>query len=418
MVNFMSANKCLSVFQSAYRFNHSAPSAVLHVTEDLEWSIERKETTTLVLLDFSKAFDSISHVILCYKLKSQFAFSSFACDFIYSYLTNRSQCVEVDKKRSCLLPLFSGVPQGSILGPLLFSVYINDVISVLKFCTPHLYADDLQIYLSGSLEQLSQRTEEINIDLSSISSWAIKNKLKLNPSKSQALTISSVAVDLVKPSIELNGVIVPFFQKVRNLGIIMNERLNWDSHVESICGKVYAALRTLRTAKHYLPFFLRRKLVISLVIPHFLYGDIIFSNCSGASQYKLNLCFNACLRFIHSIRKFDHISHVSDSIFGCSLWDYYNYRTLIFLRKIIDSHQPEYFYKDLVFAVSNRTKNLIIPRHTSARMNRSFSVRGARLWNGLPHHVKSSVTLPAFRRACRNHLNINVDLEGYNNMSG
>lgn len=197
----------------------------------------------------------------------------------------------------------------------------------------------------------------------------------------------------------------------------MNERLNWDNHVESICGKVYAALRTLRTAKHSLPIFLRRKLVISLVVPHFLYGDIIFSNCSGAARYKLNLCFNACLRFIYSIRKFDHISHVSDSIFGCSLWDYYNYRALIFLRKIIASHEPEYVFKDLVFAASNRTKNLIIPKHTSARMNRSFSVRGARLWNGLPHHVKSSDTLPAFKRACRNHLNINVDLEGYN-MSG
>lgn len=413
MVNFMSANQSLTIFQSAYKFNHSAPSAVLHVTEDMERSIERKEVTTLVLLDFSKAFDSISHVILCHKLKSQFAFSSFACDLIFSYLTNRSQCVDVGKERSCLRPLFSGVPQGSVLGPLLFSAYINDVTSVLKFCTPHLYADDLQIYLSGPLDQLTRRTAEINSDLSSISGWAIENKLKLNPCKSQALTISSEAIDIVKPHIELNGEVVPFFRKVRNLGIIMNERLDWDSHIESICGKVYGALRTLRTAKHYLPLFLRRKLVISLVIPHFLYGDIIFSNCSGAARYKLHLCFNACLRFIHSIRKFDHISHVADSIFGCSLWDYYNYRTLIFLRKVMVSHQPEYIFNDLVFASSNRTKNLIIPTHTTARMNGTFRVRSARLWNGLPHHVKSLDTLPTFKQACRNHLNIKVDLDGY-----
>lgn len=413
MSSFMSLNNGLNRFQSAYKLNHSAPSAVLYISEDIERSMESKEITTLVLLDFSKAFDSISHTIMCHKLKSQFAFSGSACDLIFSYLTDRSQCVEVGNDKSSYLPLFSGVPQGSILGPLLFSAYINDVTSVLKFCTPHLYADDLQIYLSGPPEYIALNTDKVNTDLSSIAKWAVENKLRLNPKKSQVLTVSATSLDVVRPPILMNGAVVPFFDKVRNLGVIMNEKLSWDSHIVSICGKVYGALRMLRTAKHYLPLFLRRKLVISLVIPHFLYGDIIFSNCSGAMRYKLNLCFNACLRFVHSIHKFDHISHVADSIFGCSLWAYYDFRTLIFLRKIIKTQQPSYLFNSLIFASSARTKNLIIPSHISARMNRSFSVRSARLWNGLPHSIKSLETLSAFKDACRVHLNILVDLDGF-----
>lgn len=159
----------------------------------------------------------------------------------------------------------------------------------------------------------------VNSDRVSISEWSVLNKLKLNPTKSQALTISSSAISLTRTPIFLNGEIIPYVLKARNLGIVMNEQLTWDTHVGSLCGRVYGALRKLRTANHYLPLFLRRKLTMSLVIPHFLYGDVVFSNCSGDARYKLNLCFNACLRFIHSIRKFDHISHVTNSVFGCTL---------------------------------------------------------------------------------------------------
>ena len=148
--------------------------------------MDKKLTTVLLLLDFSKAFDTVDHDLLYDKLQRQLNFDSSSISLIKSYLAERFQTVCIDEFSSYRL-LSKGVPQGSILGPLLFSLFINDLPDSVKYMMYHLFADDVQIYRSFKQEDSIQSLKEINEDLKLIQNWADGNKLLMNVSKTQAI---------------------------------------------------------------------------------------------------------------------------------------------------------------------------------------------------------------------------------------
>lgn len=339
----------------------------------------------------------------------QFKFSSNACNLIFSYLTGRYITVRIDDDQSRVFSVLSGVPRGSVLGPLLFSLYVNDITKEIKHSIPHQFADDLQCYIASSLDQatINISISKMNEDLNGIYEWSINNKLDLNIKKSQAIIIYDNVFDsTVVPPIMLNKITIPFINKVRNLGIIMNNLFTWDNHIGLICSKVYNMLRKLYSISAYIPRSLRKKLIVSLVLPHFLFGDIIFSNCSALCKRKLEVCFNACLRFIFKRRKYDSVSDVVNSIVGCPLFTYYKLRHSLLMFKLRLTKQPIYLYRNLQFASSDRTCNLIIPSHSSSIMSNSFIVSSAVLWNSLPNEIKSCTKLMKFKTLCKSFFEI------------
>jgi len=251
-------------------------------------------------------------------------------------------CVRVDDVLSGRQSIRSGVPQGSVLGPILFSFYINDITNVIKYSLPHQFADDLQIYKESQLDDfsLSNAVSGINADVSSILNWSIENRLDLNAEKSQAIVIYNSKLDAVLKPIVLNGMVIPYVDKVNNLGLIMNSNFTWDDHIALVCSRVYGMLRKLSSVSEFMP--LKRKLIVSLVVPHFLYCDIIFSECSSKCKRRLEVCFNSCVRFIYGLRKYDTIGNKITCIFGCSLFDYYNVRLAHIVFKILLYGQPYY----------------------------------------------------------------------------
>lgn len=403
MIDHLNSNDLLNDIQSGFRRFYNTTSALLKVTEDIRKNIDRRRVTFLLLLDFSKAFDCIDHSIMCKKIKVKFKFSGRACDLIYSYLSDRSVCVDINGNMSKTQFIYSGVPQGSVLGPILFTLYINDVVNVLSFSTPHQFADDLQLYKSSDIDDksLDQAVVEINDDLKSVHCWSICNRLDLNCKKTQAIVIYNAKIDHCLLPIMLNGLTIPYSDKVKNLGIILNSLFTWDDHVAYVCSKVYGMLRKLYSVSEFIPRKLRRKLVVSLILPYFLYGDIVFMECSAICKRKLEVCFNACIRFVFNLRKFDSIGNRLNSIVGCSLFAYYNFRLAVFVYKIISFRQPSYLYREFQFAISGRTNNLIMPVFNSAVANISFRVKSVRVWNSLPNFIKSSRSLQSFKNSCK-----------------
>lgn len=361
----------------------------------------------MVSLDFSKAFDNVDHSLLCMKLKSQYKLSTHSCNLIKSYLSDREICVRLNGGLSERLRVHSGVVQGSVLGPELFKAYINDLPQVVTNTRVHLFADDVRLYIGSPIGELEHSAQIINADLAEIARWSKRNKLTLNPNKSETMLFSTQTIN-DRPHILIGQASIPYVPTSKNLGLYFNEDLSWDSHINDICRKVFFSLNKLYNANACFSTELRRKLVIALIIPIMIYGDVMFSATTAFSFHKLERCFNACLRFIYKRRKFDHLSDVRNNLLGCDLTTYYKYRLLTQLFAVIHFKQPSYLYNNISFARSVRTRNMLQPRAKTSYYANSFTFRTAQAWNNLPIQLKSAKSMSEFKRLLKQHLGFTI----------
>lgn len=369
--------------------------------------MDERRPTIMVLLDFSKAFDTVDHDILCGKLEGFFNFSAFSVRLLRSYLKNRLQCVSIGNLMSSPLNVTRGVPQGSILGPLLFSMYINDLHLLLTLTNYHFYADDLQIYHSGELSEMSNCIASVNETLRLIGDWSRRNRLSLNPGKSQAIVFRAPHLNSFNFDdfqCVLDGQVIPYAEKVKNLGLIMDMNLNWSNNVNSIITRVYNVLRRLWPIKCIDSIHIRKRLVTALCMPHFIYADGAQYHRDSLSSRKLQVTFNACTRYVHGLGRFDHISLYENSILGIDFTSFTDLRAMIFIYKLLSHKLPDYLFEKVDFMSSQRTRQLRIRRHRTAQMSNSIFVRGVRLWNSLPIGVRNVGTVKTFRRAFINYI--------------
>lgn len=402
----LNSNNLLYKYQSGFRSKHSTASALLNITDDIVCNIERKNCSVLILLDFSKAFDTVNHNILCNKLLHKYCLEPCATNLVRSYLSNRYQSVSLAGNTSDPMHVPSGVPQGSILGPLLFSLFINDLPECLSEADSHFYADDVQLHIKCPLLSLNETIGKLNDELDAISFWASRNYLKLNASKSQAIIITSkqntLPTDL--PEIKLNNDVIPFSNQVKNLGVIFNTTLSWNNHIDRIAGQVYSLLRKLWKFSSVTPLATKKKLVKGLIMPFFLYCDVVYASCDAADVSRLNVMFNDCTRYVYGRRRYDRVSDVSTSILNCSFNQYLLFRHLCFLHRLIVTQTPSYLCDRIVFARSSRTYTLIVPRHSSRLRHNSYFVKVVTNWNSLPISVKRVQSHESFRGLCFDYI--------------
>jgi Reverse transcriptase (RNA-dependent DNA polymerase) len=270
---------------------------------------------------------------------------------------DRTQCVFTNGAFSDFLPVSQGVPQGSILGPLLFSLFINDISNSILFSRYHIYADDVQIYLSGSEENIESVVNQINTDLASISDWST-----LNSQKTQAMAISRNK-PLFIPPVKVCSTVIPYSTKVKNLGVIMNCNLTWEDQISTVVSSVNGALSRLWCTADFTPTETRRKLAVALLLPKFQYCDVLYSQSSEGNKTRLNKLYNSCARYVYNINPMESISGPAKNITGKTLNDMYKYRICSSYHKIINKREPGYLWGKLRFGLSQRTGVLIPSRH-------------------------------------------------------
>lgn len=235
--------------------------------------------------------------------------------WIQSYLTDRMQAVR-DQFENITSPLINtrvGVPQGSVLGPLLFILYISNLHKTLKHCKYNLYADDLQIYSHCEPRHLSDGILRVNEDIESIVQWSTQNGLLLNSEKTQAILIGTARyINGVKPeehpSIKVQNAVIPFSDNVKYLGVYISKTLTWDKQVTSTVGKIQSKLYQLKITKRLLPHVLRVRLVSALIFPQLDYCCAAFIDITEQQNMRLHRALNACVRFIYNLRKDEHIT--------------------------------------------------------------------------------------------------------------
>lgn len=387
-------------FQSGFRRGHSTTSAFLKVHDDIHSVIDKKGVAFLLLIDFSKAFDRVSHTKLLKKLSSQFSFARSAVSLIHSYLSKRTQAVFVNGTYSKQIPIMSGVPQGSILGPLLFSCFINDLPSVLKHCKIHMFADDVQLYLALEGVPMSVMSEFINSDLYHIYQWSNTNFLPVNASKTKVMYLSRNVNNSILPSLFLGTETLDYIEKAPNLGFIIQNNLEWDSHINSQCSKVFAGLRLLRLSSSMLSTPAKLQLFKSLLLPHFMYGDVFLLNASARAIDRLRIALNCCVRYVYNLSRFSRVSHLQHTLIGCPFYEFIKLRSCLTLFKIINFRSPSYLFQKLTAFQSNRNRNFVIPRYNSSHYANTLFVRGVGFWDQLPNEIKNINSVGEFQREC------------------
>ena len=397
MSNFLLENNFLSTKQSGFRPKRSCITALIKVCEDIRKAVDINEVAFLLLLDFSKAFDNVNHKLLLKKLRRLFNFSDSAIKLIGSYLKDRLQTVCSGKEFSDFIKLFKGVPQGSVLGPLLFSLYVNDLPNTVKECNLHMYADDVQLYKSCNNNSMRQCIVDVNSDLQAVNNWASANGLCLNPAKSKYIVISRRPVNCCDIRLYINDIEIELVQKAKNLGIIFNSKLSFDDHVNLTVAKTYGMLRSLCATQHHTPQKIRLLLAKTYLLPKLMYGCELFANLDHVCLSKMRVLCNNITRYVFDRKRYESVSLFSSQLYGPSLKCFLNSKSLILMHKIIYTKEPAYLFEQLSFLRSERHNNLTNIRYNYLISERHFFVHTIRLWNQLPNTLKSIRNANSFK---------------------
>ena len=429
--NHLTSNSMHCPVQSGYRPHHSCETLLVRMTDDINKEIEGGNIVIVVLLDLSAAFDTIDHNILLDKLFKEYGVHGKALNWMKSYMSGRSFCVKIDDTISSLLELLFGVrvPQGSLLGPILFILYIKALqkISAKYGLDIQLYADDSQLYISFHPSRpcdLIDVKNRINSCLSEIKSWMIVNFMKLNESKTELLVLGKSQV-LKECSLDItiqfgNMNIIPTECKSDNwtsLGVRFDESLTMERQINSVKKKCSWTMMNLRTIGHYLDENVKIMLVKQLVISKLDYCNSLYTNLPKTRLNKLRSILNGAIRYIYNIKdrtedltpyyKKAHILPIDKRI---------AFKVCLLAHKVVYDRCPIYLSslveRDVtVSSIYTRAKpqddcfRLKVPKMAKTKLGeRRFSNYAPTYWNALPLGIRSLVDTTDFKRKLKNHL--------------
>ena len=409
-------NDLLPHNQSAYRAHHSTESALLKVCNDILLSLDQGKVTVLTLLDLSAAFDTVDHDILFNTLFSHFGISGLALSWFKSYLTNRSQSVIIENQKSKSQSLQFGVPQGSVLGPILFLMYTKPLLNSVdqQNILNQSFADDTQLYKSSTPSEVSLSINNIQTCIQGVRGWMTDNRLKLNDDKTEALlfhTKNSFTSSPKPDSIQVGSTTIPFSPSARNLGFIITEDMNLDAHITQTCRTAYSAIRQISTIRHYLSVSATKTLVCAFVLSRLDYCNSLLSGCPQYIIKKLDKVQNSAARLIMQARKHDHITPILRQLHWLPVQARIEYKIAVLCHNFFSDSSPHYLSSCLSVYVPRRSlrssddsRILQTSRFRTKLGNRSFSCSAPQVWNALPFSIRHITSSNSFKTALKTHL--------------
>nr|CAI5840107.1 unnamed protein product [Callosobruchus analis] len=395
--DYLNRHNIIPVHQSGFQKNLSSTTALAYLADTIITAIDKNNMSLLVLLDFTKAFDTLNHKLLVAKC-CYYGFDDTSCKFIKSYLSGRKQKVVIEDQSSLLNNIKSGVPQGSVLGPLLFLLYTSDIVNQVQYSHLQLFADDTQISHTFSATQYLIAEQNINNDLNNIKEYCQSHNLRLNPSKCNALLFGNKSKRQSlknRLNVQVNGESIPFIDCARNLGLHFDENLRFERHVQMVLKGCYATLRLLYANRDILDKTIRKKLCESLVMSKINYALAVYYPClTTQNTRRLQIMQNTCSRLINNLRKFDHISHTLYEMKWLNVKNLYKYSCLSLTHKVVTSSFPRYLKQKLTTRSSvhdvpvRNTSLLTMPLHRTATFTRSFTYNSVSHYNRLHEDIK------------------------------
>ena len=424
LTTHLEENQLLSGVQSAYRRYHSCETATLKVVNDLMLLLDKKSKAILLLLDLSAAFDTVQHAALLKKLEMQYGIKDTALSWFRSYLTDRSTSVKIGDARSRPIKVDIGVPQGSILGPLLFIMYTKDLQAIAdKYNLGiHLFADDTQIYTCFETETLQSVTKRLQDCIGDIKNWMRMNYLKLNADKTEIIVIHTRADRTPNPSefvLERNDDPIASAGEIqsaasaRNLGIWLDSTLSMSSHISKVVQACNIQLLNLWRIAKKLPKQLKVKLVHTLIHSRLDYGNALLYGATDKDIAKLQKVQNSAVRFVYGTRKWRGVTEMRKELHFLPIRSRIHFKICLMTYKTINGQAPSYM-KEMISLRQPKTKTLradndptLLHRtftHKYTSTTKAFSICSPKLWNVLPRHIREAESVIEFKKLLKTYL--------------
>ena len=409
LYNHLQANHVLYQYQFGFRKNYSTSLALIDVIDKIYHNINDGKLCTGVYLDLQKAFDTVNHDILLYKLYN-YGVRGTVHNWFCSYLNNRQQYTRVADTDSFVTSVSCGVPQGSVLGPLLFLVYVNDIGNAVPSASVKLFADDTNLFIFGDSVYSVER-EAVDF-IYTLNEWFISNKLSLNLLKTCYMNffVDSAA----KNNLDVNGQIIEKVGSCKYLGILFDSELKWTLHIESIYKKLIKYCSIFYKLRDKLPIRMLKDIYYAFVHTHILYGIEIYANTKISYLDKLIKLNNKLLRILQHKPITTPVFELYKSYDTLPIPLLHKQQLLLFAHKFIHHPKllPEVFINNKFFTFNEEIHNYETRTKTNIHLYHSNTTSGLRtikhkaavLWNELPPSIQNIKSISNFKKKIKMYL--------------
>ena len=401
--------------QSAYRKFHSTETALLRIHNDILLAADRHLEGVLILLDFSAAFDTLSHKVLIKRLHDRYGIKGSALRWYKSYLDSRYHTVSINGVLSDEIPLDEGVPQGSVKGPLLFTLFsaaLGDIIKAhgIDFMT---YADDSQLYILLHPRDREFVIPRLELCLRDIKAWTADNMLVLNDSKTEIVHISSKFIKTPSfPKITMGSSEIEVSRVARNLGVIFDEHMDMKDHIKALTRAASFAIYRIGQLRRYLDRPSTERLVHAFVSSRLDQCNSLLYGLPECELAKLQRVQNAAARLVTKCNKREHMTPVLKDLHWLPVQQRIWYKIALLTFKALHGMAPTYIcdlvkeHKPRRSLRSSSQQLLSLPPLTKTKTygDRSFSVAAPEIWNNLPRNIRAISDVDLFKKCLKTHL--------------
>ena len=398
LTNFLDENEILTSRQFGFRKSHSTEFAAVNLYDHFLSKLDKKEHTCSIFLDLAKAFDSVNHEILLAKLY-KYNIRGPALNLFRSYLCNRWQYVKLNHIHSELKPINIGIPQGSILGPLLFLLYINDLPNASDFFIK-LFADDTVLSLSG--ENMKDLNKKTSVELNKIYKWLVANKLTLNVVKSKFMIITGKRAQNHDFKLKINGVPLQRCSSYKYLGLHFDENLNWKIHIDYVCKKLSKTCGIISKLRHCVDIAILKTVYYALGYSYLRYGNIVWGSATKTVLEPLAVRQNRIIK-IMTFAPFGRVdlAPVYRDLKILGLPEMHFMEKAKFMHKYYNGKLPalfkDYFETNAIVTHSYNLRRVtpfrpILSNYSEKMMKHN----GPAIWNTVPDDIKNISNIKSF----------------------